>query len=94
MCVCLENDSTKGENLFYISIPIFLFVSISSICMYIYQNGRGKLVYQEIFSVGHRRYLYADIEDIMYVCLSKLREIVMDREPWCAAVHGVAKSRT
>ena len=34
------------------------------------------------------------ITDSMDMILSKLREIVKDRETWCAAVHGVTKSRT
>jgi len=34
------------------------------------------------------------ITDLMYVSLSELRELVMDREAWRAAIHGVAKSRT
>ena len=34
-----------------------------------------------------------DIIDSVVMSLSKIRELVMDREAWCAAIHGVAKSR-
>ena len=34
------------------------------------------------------------IMDLMDVSLSELREMVIDREAWCAVIHGVSKSRT
>ena len=44
---------------------------------------------------GHQRIRQLDaVTDAMNINLGKLWEMVRDREAWCAAVHGVAKSRT
>ena len=81
------------------ALPLHI-VSQVPLTLYTSNNRQGWIYTLNKFWNSHleptiRKWWFTDgIADLMHVSLSELREMVMDREAWRAAIHGVAKSRT
>ena len=65
-------------------MPSSIRMCMDSVCVYMYTCIKS--------IIGQRRRWLDGITDSMHMNLGKLREMVRDREPWCAAVHVTAKS--